>query len=241
MAFVLGQLGFEVNASNIAIGTDEMYQTHIEERKDISEPARVFLIIQDIRHHNFFNDRAKYRRYSSPTLRRVPIKSIPDLVFDQYCYFQAECAGSGTVDLVSIFDATFEHITEQLQSLACMQELREAEGKGPKNGLATSGSISTYQRAMMNDWLTGPVAERLLSRSLQDYLNEECPDQCGRSPCHYTAPYLQESEHGNEATEWKKYIRQTHRDFTPWIKMHMSKQQNLQNVNTLCKFVIDHI
>ena len=73
LAFVLGRLGFEVNASNIAIGTDEMYQTHIEERKDTSEPVRVFLITQTIGHHNILNDRAKYQRYSSPTLRRVPI------------------------------------------------------------------------------------------------------------------------------------------------------------------------
>ena len=222
LAFVLGRLGFDVSASNIAIGTDEMYQTHIAERKDISDPARVFLITQTIKNHNIFNDRAKYKRYSSPTLRRVPIKSIPDLVFDQYCYFQVECDGLNEIDLVSIFNATFEHITEQLQSLACIQEIKEAEAKGLKTALAASGSISTYQRAMMNDWLTGPMAERLLSRPLQDFLYEECPDQCGRSPCHYTAPYLEGTNaHNNESNEWKSYIRQTHTDFTPWIKMHI--------------------
>ena len=102
-----------------------------------------------------------------------------------------------------------------------MQEIREVEGNGSQNGFEASGSISTYQRAMMNDWLTGHVAERLLSRPLQDYLNEECPDQCGRSPCHYTAPYLRTNAQSSEADEWKKHIRQTHRDFTPWIKMHI--------------------
>ena len=109
LAFVLGRLGFEVNASNVAISTDEMYQTHIEERRDASEPARVFLITQTIGHRNILNGRAKYKRYSSPTLRRIPIKLIPDLVFDQYCYFQVECAGLGAIDLVDIFDATFKY------------------------------------------------------------------------------------------------------------------------------------
>jgi hypothetical protein len=221
LAFLLHELGFEVEASIVAISTQEMYKTHVQHAPEDAAFPKVFLITQPVGPQDVKVDR-HIRRQEVVQKRRVPIKTIPLMVFEHFRFYKpAQNIPKQTLeDLADIFLYTFEHVQEQLSSFPSIQMLRELETTAttPRYPAHT---LSSYQKTKLSDWITGSSAETLLADPISRFLDESCPDQCGQSPCYYPPPFEASNGASTAGKAWKDDVRSRHKDQRPWIIMHM--------------------
>ncbi|MCJ1369930.1 hypothetical protein MMC20_001142 [Loxospora ochrophaea] len=216
LALILGELGFEVDASLVAISTKEMYHSHVQSRSDPSSYPQVFLVTQAVGSADpGVVPKDNYRDDASPK-RLIPIMTIPLVAFKHYAYYTppTQCQKVMPGLLEEIFAATFEHVQcHCLAFLSLQPSGQNVTSKNPGNPFdGPLEGLSKYQSCKLQDWVTDNRIRDLLAKPIAAYLPVSCPDSCGKSKCQDSV---------KEGETWNDGIRARHEDMGPWIKMHM--------------------
>jgi hypothetical protein len=225
LAFILQELGFDVGAFDKPVNTAEQYDSILAESQS-SLDCKVILVTQPLGRREDTSLNPRGHRAPIAVKRRIIIRNIPSLVFEQYGFFAQQDTDHLSLDeLQAIFKGTFYYIQSKLPEYRHVQKFATSPSdpdlSRPQTPEYDDRELSEYQQLKLQDWLPGSQAMKLLAGPILDNIPSECPDTCGKSPCYYPPPQLDTTEMTTAAHAWKEDVRSLHKNETPWIKMHM--------------------
>ena len=218
-------MAFTVRCYDDPVSTVQQYDATIRFIQEDQEPqASIFLVTEPLRGRS--EDAAIKSKGSTIQLnvkRRIPIKHIPELVFEQQNMLLPRRMGNLTsTECSEMLLDTFHYIKGQLPYYA-----RDIEGLHSDDEPLSSRKrdndkeLTTYQRTRLEYWLYGSHAARLLTGPITKSIPETCPDNCNIEKFCRQPPQLDVSEMSVPALEWKAGVREKHRDEKPWVTMHL--------------------
>jgi hypothetical protein len=230
LAFILGEIGFQVIAHDTPIQNIEQYDSVVTESQDDYQ-SKAILVLHPLGRREDTSLNPRGRRAPVTIKRRIRIRNIPSLVFEQYGLFgENDSSHLNMNELEAIFQSTFNYVSSKLPEYQCIQKFARThsdvelriETRCPEH---EDKELSSYQMCRFEDWQLDRRILDLLAVPIRDNIPESCPDNCGPSKCNRPPPELEwngtSTAQSSAAHAWKDEVRSNHSDETPWIRMHM--------------------